>query len=231
MTKTQLHALLAAGETRAVIEALLDQTPTVRELRDEAVALSNRFHRHLREKHGGTISVADSELELNRINAAALNLIGRLGASEGVTQNAPFTEPTELHVSCKTNKGTENLRFRAGEDMQLFVSVSQPCYLRVIYRLADGRLALLDDGRQITAAALHRFIQTGPDFSCDAPFGSETLYVFAQSAPFLPLNTAADPDGYTRITDELPTALQKTRGFKAKNRFAEAHLEILTAEE
>ncbi len=309
MTKTQLHALIAAGKTRAAIESLLTEARSDRDLHTEALALSARFQNFTREKNGGRAEPAWLDAELNRIHAAALDLIERLPEdseavtlshrlttparwksatfwtffltilglligllaylndfgvfpfrkpepvttrvdtlparpadapqeqSDGMTSSHPvtttshpLTTDTTLRVFCKTNKGDKNLRFRKGEDMQLLVSASQPCYLRVFYKLADGSIALLDDGRQITAAETNRFVQTGPDFTCEAPFGPETLYVFAQNAPFQKLNTTPDPDGYTRVTDNLPNAIQKTRGFKAKNRFAEARLEFLTAE-
>ncbi len=93
MTKTQLHALIAAGKTRAAIESLLTEARPDRDLHTEALALSARFQNYTREKNAGRAEPAWLDTELNRIHAAALDLIERLSDSDGVTLSHPVTTP------------------------------------------------------------------------------------------------------------------------------------------
>jgi len=75
MTKDTLKSSLAAGKTRQVMESLLMRTQGDRDLHTEAVALSARYQHYLREKNGGRAEPAWLDMELNKINAAALGLI------------------------------------------------------------------------------------------------------------------------------------------------------------
>lgn len=77
-TKTNLRNLLADGKTKPVIEQLTTLTQFDRDLHDQALALSARYQKQLHERHGRTGTLDDLDLELNRINAAALDLIERL---------------------------------------------------------------------------------------------------------------------------------------------------------
>ncbi len=316
--RAHLRSLLAEGQSRQVIQELLRLTGRDSALHAEAAALSARYQQYLREKHGHTASSDELAIELNRINAATLHLIGQLpeeaflapvrdwrklaaaigsiilfGAavaefsgyslrdlfqkeepvssigqqaatidttraaqqpagpnpaeSDGGKQPAekasgPLVPPpgkshpkaasttpadTALAVFCRTDKGRDGLQYKAGETMRLYFRATQPCYLRIIYRLADGSLVLFDDDRRLSAAEAGSEIEIGDGYEATEPFGEETLYVFAQSAPFAPLQTRLE-DGYRYITEGLPSTLSKTRGFKKKNRFAEDSLVITT---
>lgn len=317
--KTTLKKQLSQGKTRAVIAELQLLTRSDSDLHDEAVALSARYQQYLREKHGNTTSRENLEIELNRIHAAALDLIGRLPERRGAlligwrkiaaligsilifgaavaefsgyslrdvftNQQAPTAEPkdtlknateqppanpgdttaitptqpgtvikkqtdpnqgnltrkkaeqatgalsdTTLRIAVKTDKGTENLRYRTGETMRLYFKTNQPCHIRIIYRLADGSLVLFDDDRQLNAAETGRFVEIGSGYEASPPFGEEALYVFAQSGPFPALKTTIQ-NGYTLVSEGLPETLRKTRGFKKKYRFAEASLKLTTFE-
>jgi len=87
MTKDTFKSLLAAGNTRQVIESLLPHTQGDRDLHAEAVALSARYQHYLREKNGGRAEWAWLDTELNKINAAALALI----EADADTSSAPVT--------------------------------------------------------------------------------------------------------------------------------------------
>jgi hypothetical protein len=140
----------------------------------------------------------------------------------------PTKPDTTLTIACKSNKGRLNLYFKNGETMRFYVKVSQPCFLRSIYKLADGRLVLFDADRRVAASEVGQWLEIGPGFEATEPFGEERLYVFAQSSDFAPLATSKDSDGYLFIKEGLPEALQKTRGFKKKLRFAEDDLMLKT---
>jgi len=90
--KAKLTSTLSKGKTRQVIEDLLPLSTFDPDLHDEAVALSARFQKYLREKNGGTKDVADLDIELNRINSALLDLIGRLPEGNPVEKKIRWKE-------------------------------------------------------------------------------------------------------------------------------------------
>ena len=53
--------------------------------------------------------------------------------------------PNNLNIDIWTNRGKNNLIFREGDTLQLFVQANKECYLRFIYYLADGTKVLLLD--------------------------------------------------------------------------------------
>ncbi|MFN0015779.1 MAG: hypothetical protein ACKVU2_14645 [Saprospiraceae bacterium] len=134
----------------------------------------------------------------------------------------PLPPPAEaLTIGCKTNKGRGSVYYRAGQDMRFYFTVNLPCYIRAIYKMADGRLVLLADDRQVSAAQTGQWIEIGPGLGVAEPFGDERVYVFAQTTPFSALATRGDAAGNVFITDGLPEALAKTRAFKRKQVYAE----------
>ena len=145
------------------------------------------------------------------------------------TEDSPATN-TKLTITCKADKGTQNIYYRQGEIAHLYFKTNQPCYVRTLYRLADSVIILFDDDRQVTNGDVDRWLEISSGFAVAAPYGEEQLYVFAQNAPFPDLQTRphpADPD-YTIVTEGLPQTLRKTRGLKKIKRFAEAALIITT---
>ena len=140
------------------------------------------------------------------------------------------TPDTTLRLQAKTERGRANLKYAAGDTWRLYAQASQPCHLRVIYRLADGRLVLLIDDQQLIASETDQWIDLTGEYEVSAPYGSEAFYLFAQTQPFDDLQTVWEPDGYTRVTEGLPSALRKIRGFKKKHRYAEDSLQIHTYE-
>lgn len=131
-------------------------------------------------------------------------------------------------LALKTDRGTQNLHYREGETLRLYVRANSPCHLRLIYRLADGQLILLADDRTLTPSEAGRWVEIGAGFEVSAPLGEETLYAFAQDTPFEALQTREE-DGYRIITSGLPEALRTTRGLKPKALRAETTLFITTS--
>lgn len=141
-------------------------------------------------------------------------------------RTAPEKPATKLTLDLKTNKGTNNLTFTTGEDLEISYQVSQPCTLRVLYKLADDEVVLIQDNLAVSAASTGQWISLGT-FEVSAPFGAESLHVFASSGPFPPLTTTYS-DGYALVTEGLPNGLRKTRGIKRK--FVEQKLLMTTQE-
>ena len=99
MTKDTFKSLLAAGKTRQVIESLLPHTQGDPDLHAEAVALSARYQHYLREKNGGRAEPAWLDAQLNKINAAALDLIDRSPEGAVVVKKMNWEKVTLLWLS------------------------------------------------------------------------------------------------------------------------------------
>ncbi len=76
--KNNLKSLLAEGRIRQVVEQILELSKVDSDMHNEAVALSARFRKYNQEKHGNISSPDELNIELNRIQNAALDLIDRL---------------------------------------------------------------------------------------------------------------------------------------------------------
>lgn len=133
-----------------------------------------------------------------------------------------------LSISCTTNKGNNKPQFQAGETAVFYYQVNRPCYVRVIGKLVDGRCVLLEEQKVVEASTEQQLLLG--EFTVEPPLGEEEVYFFASLKAFPDLVTSTSADGYEVITEGLPKALRKTRGFKLKNAFAEAKLETFTYE-
>lgn len=146
------------------------------------------------------------------------------------TTPAPGPAPAPaFSVEVKTDRSAAARQtYREGETLRLLARAAQPCYLRALYKMADGQVALLADDRQVNAAEAGQWIEIGYGFEVAAPFGEESLHLFAQSHPFEALQTREE-DGYRIAISGLPEALSATRrGLKPKAQQAETQLRILT---
>ena len=106
-----------------------------------------------------------------------------------------------LHVILTTNRGRLTPVFRQGDTLQLALTVSHPCYVRLIDILPDGTPTLLVDNLWVDEVGSSVKVQ-GRTLICDAPFGTEQLRAFASERPFVAL-TIQEEDGYAVITDSL----------------------------
>jgi hypothetical protein len=225
MRPNQLRQLLAEGKTdRLLAELLRPDVGLDPELQQEVTLLSARYETLARAKRAGTIDFNDENREQAAINAALLEILTRYEKNADLLP-APAAQ---LRIACTTDRGMDQPRYASGDTMRLFFKVSAACTVRAIYQLADGRLVLPDSDRVVPPEATDRWLEIGTGFEVAEPLGEERLFVFAQQAPFAPLATRADADGYHFITEGLPESLQKTRGFKKKQHFAEDTLRILT---
>ena len=137
-------------------------------------------------------------------------------------------EGEALAVNCKTNKGRVNIHYRAGEAVRFYFLANQPCYVRAIYQIADKRLVLLADNRQLSATQEDQWIELGRGVEAADPFGEQRVYVFAQTTPFPPLTTRTASDGTIFITENLNEALNITRKLRRRQTFAEQDVMLKT---
>ena len=138
-----------------------------------------------------------------------------------------------MQVEVWTAKPEVPTVFQAGETTKLFVRVDRPCFLRIVYHLADGTHSLLVDNLFIDAAKVNRPYELPETFEIAAPFGVETIQANVSTHEFAPLSTR-QKDGYTLIVDDLAAANAKTRGMKLRKaedapvQQAEARLVVTT---
>ena len=120
----------------------------------------------------------------------------------------------DLDVSIWTNRGADNPFFHDGDTMYIYMQVNKPCYVRLIYYLADGIRTLLADNFQINTENVNKAIRYRTPFVCAEPFGSETLQIMAQTQPFQPLVTM-NADGYEIISEDVGGIMENFRGMKS----------------
>jgi hypothetical protein len=129
-----------------------------------------------------------------------------------------------------TNKGAENPVFSKGDTMRLYIRVNRPCYVRVIYYLANGARTLLLNSEFLGDDKVNKLYMLPDLFTCDSPFGAETLQLVAQTEPFKQLITMKRY-GYYYIQDDLSEILANVRGMKRVDNQtinAESRVEITT---
>ena len=125
----------------------------------------------------------------------------------------------DLNVEFWTNKGDQNLIFRGGEEMRLFVRVNTPAYLRFIYHLANGMRTPLYASYYIDQMKVNKVVELPDAFECAPPFGVEKLQMFASTdeLPDLSLKSIEiEGESYDILADDLGEFLAKTRGFVKK---------------
>ena len=125
-----------------------------------------------------------------------------------------------LQVEVWTDRGSEELYLEADERVTLAVRVNQPCYVRLIYHLANGRRALLYDNYYIDQAKVNHAVVLPDTFYVAPPFGVEVLQALASSEPFPALATR-DWEGYLVLAEDLPQFVAQTRGLKKQQKTRE----------
>ena len=134
-----------------------------------------------------------------------------------------------LAVELWTSRGSNPI-VNEGEKVKLSVRVSQPAYIRILYHLADGHRALLVDNHYVDASKVNKVYELPDEFECAAPFGAETVQVFASTERMPDLRTV-NTDGYDLLKEDLSNALTKSRGLKkvtGKALNAEARMTLTT---
>lgn len=149
----------------------------------------------------------------------------------------PTPEPSpsrgDFALSVMTSKGFGHQVFTEGERMRIAVKAEKPCFLRLIYHAADGNKVLLLENVPMTVSDEGNFVTVPQEFECSAPFGVETLQLFACTEVFPPLKTHAQ-DGFIFIDEAVEGVNAQTRGFKpvssgkkdSKSTFSKAEVSV-----
>ncbi|MFO7891273.1 MAG: LPP20 family lipoprotein [bacterium] len=118
-----------------------------------------------------------------------------------------------IFLDAWTNKGRSGVVFYDDEIMNIFLRVNIPCYIRLMYHLANGVRTVLLDNYFIDRSYVNTAYKIPDKFVCDQPYGVEVLQIFAQTKPFKKIDTEL-VDGYKILKEDLHTFLSKTRGMK-----------------
>jgi hypothetical protein len=135
-----------------------------------------------------------------------------------------------LRVEAWTSRGAENLALEEGEHVTLVVRANQPCYLQMVYHLADGKRALLYGSYFLDAGKVNAAVELPDSFAVAAPFGVEVLQVTACTDPFPPMRTQ-EWQGYQILDDNLGNYISTVRGLKKvtpQRQMAETRLTLTT---
>ena len=143
------------------------------------------------------------------------------------TQETVIPSGGEISVTCKSEKGRGSVHYKSGQTLRLYLKVSGPCYVRCLYKRADGRVALLDDNRQISAADADKWLEIGRSWKVYEPYGEEWLYVLAQNAPFEALPTSTGGT-LAFINLKLEDALATLRKAGREHNLAESSMMLST---
>jgi len=144
--------------------------------------------------------------------------------------NSGVISSSSLKVSLNSNRGSQNLLFRSGEEIELFVKLNKMGYLYIVgyTQTQDGRFSYLlelQEGSEnskfvkfVNADDASRWISLGA-FTIEAPFGVESLQVVASNRKIssLPNTNYDEQSGYYIISNNIKKALALSRGIKKKN--------------
>ena len=131
----------------------------------------------------------------------------------------------QLKLEVWTDRGHNALLYSQGELMKVYLRTNRPCYVRLLYILANGQKTLLVDNLQINLESINRPLLVNDlleiDFECTSPFGAEMIIGVARNYPFDTIETT-EKDGYIFIDTDNPKHLANitrgTKGFKRRKR-------------
>jgi hypothetical protein len=208
-----------------------DKTPYRLRGRYSIVDSLVRFQVNLVNSENGSFLLAmDGALPLNSLKETGLVYVPQVQAAavqiDSVLQKEKIKN--NFQVDIWTNKGNDNIVLRNGEQVQFFVYAHKPCYIRLLYLMADGSKILLLENFKIDDEKAGKEITVDPKFECSEPFGKETLILNAQNQPFAPLHTSTQ-NGYTYILDDIANVVRNNRrGLKAVLEKSETSMSFLT---
>ncbi len=145
----------------------------------------------------------------------------------------------DFSVLIATNKGSRDLLFTRGEELELLVKLNKPGYFYLVgHSASSGRemsyIVDLQDGlgerkfiRYVNADDANKWISIG-EFEVVPPFGLESIQVIAGSEDLsgsLPAYRYDAKLGYYVVSDEIADGLQKARATRSLRRKKAASME------
>ena len=137
-----------------------------------------------------------------------------------------------LRVEIRTSKGSNGLVYEEGEELDLFIRVNQPAWIRLIYVLTNGDYVPIEQNWYLDASRVNRLIEYPERFEIVPPFGVELIHVMAytERPPLLRTRpTRIERQDYLVIADGADQIVRH-RGIARKDgqQVAERTLQITT---
>ena len=169
---------------------------------------------------GNKVGAADLEVEIELIEKEGLDFLPQ--NFQQALQDAGVFGKDELigghlQVEVWTDRGSENLYLEADEKVTLAVRVNQPCYVQLVYHLANGMRALLYDNYYIDQSKVNRAVVLPDTFYVAEPFGVEVIQALASNETFPPVPTQ-DWEGYPVLVEDLAEFVPQRRGLKKQQK-------------
>ena len=120
-----------------------------------------------------------------------------------------------LNFQFWTNHGDENLSLVEGDTVNFFLRVNEPCYINVIYHLANGLRTPIYENYYIGMDQLNQTIKLPYKAICTPPFGIERIQVFASTQKFPPLKLKQrkiENVSYMVLAEDLNSFISQMRG-------------------
>jgi len=148
---------------------------------------------------------------------------------------------SDFKVEINTNKGKRDLLFKQGESLKLFVKTNRPAYFFIVEHILKSKekhsclLELQENTKgkrkflhYVNADDVNKWISLG-EFEVVAPFGTETLHIFASNTDlvdFLPKTWQDSKSGLYIVSKSPKEGVKTSRGLIKKKKKKEK----LTAE-
>ena len=182
---------------------------------------------------GRKVAAADLQLLLSVIQDEKLDILPQ-NYQQALQDAGVFGKdeliPAALQVEVWTDQGAENVLLEEDEELVLGVRANQPCYLQIVYHLANGMRTLLHNNYYVNAAMVNHAVMLPDTFYVDEPFGVEVLQAMASTEGFPEVRTR-DWEGYPVLEEDLEQYVSRTRGLRKKEkvkRMAEARMTVTT---
>ncbi len=116
------------------------------------------------------------------------------------------TTTNSLVVDLATDQGADTASYKENDIMTVYCRVNEPAFVRLLYRLENGRYSVLYENFVIGPTSVNREVEIDK-FVCAPPFGTESLIVQASKERFSPLKTV-EVDGYYFLMTHDPTEVK-----------------------
>lgn len=153
------------------------------------------------------IKQASIEYEINRsmVNEQVLPLIP-LNYAHTYNNQASFNAARQLNaglqIEAYTNKGKTDLVYTEGETMTVYIKTNIPCYLQLVYQFNDSSQVLFLNNQYIDITQVNKMYELPFEFICSAPFGVESMYIFATDQAISSIETTTI-NGYPFIQGNI----------------------------
>lgn len=142
-------------------------------------------------------------------------------------------EQKKINIDVTTHLGDVN-HFQEGDRLSFLISLNRDAYITVIYKNAKGEIIqLLPNRNQQKTFYKSGLFLSIPDagsafsFKIQAPFGRETLWVFASDLPLPELKGHYLDDGLRKLAGKMDS-IRKSLAKHPKSAYGEAHLVLFT---